>query len=179
MTFGKVNGAKIDRFFWGEEGGFLTLGKVFFFGEEGGGVLDIREGQLHRHGLGVGAKIDRFSGEGEEGGSDLKVARTTSVLVFVQFRACCRSFRLTQLAKGGHVDHSMDSGGADDEPSTLAVPRRRRVRDSTERNRSWTLLHPMRVLMGDVPLCGLFFPTLYAGGARYVRWPVLSTVATC
>ena len=37
-------------------------------------------------------------------------------LVFVRFRACCRSFRLTQLAKGGHVDHSMDSGGADDEP---------------------------------------------------------------
>ena len=45
---------KIDRFFLG---GFLTLGKV----------------NCHRHGLGVGAKIDRFFGEG---GSDLKVAKT-------------------------------------------------------------------------------------------------------
>ena len=43
MTFGKVNGAKIDRFFFlGREGGFLTFGKVngakidlFFWG--GGG----------------------------------------------------------------------------------------------------------------------------------------------
>ena len=32
---------------------------------------------------------------------------------------------VSQLAKGGHVDHSMDSGGADDEPFR---------RDSTERN---------------------------------------------
>ena len=44
LTLGKVNGAKIDRFFLG--GGFLTLGKV----------------KCHRHGLGVGAKIDRFTG---------------------------------------------------------------------------------------------------------------------
>ena len=44
--------------FSGEEG-FLTVGKV----------------NCHRHGLGVGAKIDRFSGR-EGGGSDLKVAKT-------------------------------------------------------------------------------------------------------
>ena len=50
LTFGKVNGAKIDRFFLGGEGGFLTFGKVngakidsFFFGRR---VLDIGEGQL-------------------------------------------------------------------------------------------------------------------------------------
>ena len=44
-------------FFLGGEG-FLTLGKV----------------NCHRHGLGVGAKIDRFSGRG--GGSDPRVAYT-------------------------------------------------------------------------------------------------------
>ena len=45
LTFGKVNGAKIDRFLGGREGGggFLTLGKV------------------------NGAKIDRFFGGGEGG----------------------------------------------------------------------------------------------------------------
>ena len=44
LTIGKVNGAKIDRFFGRGEGGFLTLGKV------------------------NGAKIDRFFGGGGGGG---------------------------------------------------------------------------------------------------------------
>ena len=59
MTFGKVNGAKIDRFFFGGEGGLLTFGKVngakidrFFWGEGGGGFLTL--GKVN------GAKIDRF-----------------------------------------------------------------------------------------------------------------------
>ena len=85
LTFGKVNGAKIDRFFFFFGGGFLTFGKVngakidrFFF--LGGGFLTLGKVNCHGHGLGVGAKIDRFSGGREGGGgSDPKLAKTKHV----------------------------------------------------------------------------------------------------
>ena len=88
LTFGKVNGAKIDRFFWGG-GWFLTLGKVngakidrFFFGEGwfltfgkvngakidrfflGGGFLTLGKVNCHRHGWGSVPESTVFPGRG-------------------------------------------------------------------------------------------------------------------
>ena len=76
LTFGKVNGAKIDRFFWGGGGGFLTFGKVNgakidrFLG--GGGFLTLRKVN--------GAKIDRFLGE--EGVLDIKEGQRCQIRPF-------------------------------------------------------------------------------------------------
>ena len=89
MTLGKVNGAKIDRFFLG--GGFLTLGKV----------------NCHRHGWGSVPKSTVFPGRG---GSDLKLAKTPSAVGGLFTGKGERRFKGRGRGEGGLKERGLREG---------------------------------------------------------------------